>query len=123
MHQTSKTNVNLNIVNLIPAMDQVLEDYMIGLAEADQGASMEGMAAWCTFKLIPNDLYIHSQIDPQGLKTDPPDVPLGLIIMSVATPYLTVPPSNCSRQVYQPSTNAQPKQLRLSQPHPNPNSQ
>jgi len=45
MCQMTKTNVNFDIVNLIPAMDQVLEDCMIGLAEADQGASMEGMAA------------------------------------------------------------------------------
>jgi len=64
MHQTSETNVNLDIVNLIPAMDQVLEDCMIGGAGVDQGASMEGMAARRTFKLIPNDLSIHSQVDP-----------------------------------------------------------
>jgi len=57
---------------------------------------------------------------PQGLKTDAPDVALSLTSMSAATPYLTVPPSNCSRQVYQPSTNAQPKWLWLPQPRPNP---
>jgi len=63
MRQTSETNLNLDIVNLlayppskklhtqllkypqevIPAMDQVLKDCMIDLAEADQTAGMEGM--------------------------------------------------------------------------------
>ena len=44
MRQTSETNLNLDIVNeVIPAMDQVLKDCIIDLAEADQTVGMEGM--------------------------------------------------------------------------------
>lgn len=63
MRQTGETNLNLDMLNLaayppsrklhsqlakypqevIPAMDQVLKDLMLEIAEQDQGAGMEGM--------------------------------------------------------------------------------
>ena len=63
MRQTGQTNLNLDMINLlvyppcmklyaqlkkypeevIPAMDQVLIDSMLELAEEDQNAGMEGM--------------------------------------------------------------------------------
>ena len=57
-------------------------------------------AARRTFTLIPMTCPSSLRLTPQGLKTDAPDVALSLTLMSAATPYLTVPPSNCSRAIW-----------------------
>jgi len=50
---------------------------------------------------------------PQGLKTAPPECPIESDNNVSGDTLSHCPTSNCSRRVYQPSTNAQPKRLRL----------